>query len=153
MKNEKEFPEFPEFEESDGGPLGPIVVIVVIVVLLFVTFAHAGPPIVWAKVTEPMDSAYWSQVGHISFVDNECKSDHILPRVCLYRHLSKCRIITAVEPAKLDTRVILDLERMCTGWFPEPVLLRNRFSDPSYLPNQSPPSVDPAWRYQNKEGQ
>jgi len=107
-------------------------------------------PVVWVKVTEPMDSVYWSQVGHISFVDSECKSDSTLPRVCLYRHIGKCRIITADPPTKLDTRVILDLERMCTGWFPEPVLLRKNFSDPRYLPNQAPPSVDPAWKYQTK---
>ena len=51
----------------------------------------AAAPIVWVKVSEPMDSAHWSQVGHISFVDNECKSEHTLPRVCLYRHVGKCR--------------------------------------------------------------
>lgn len=143
MNNE----EFPEFE---GGPLGPIVLVVIIVVVLFVTFAHAGPTIVWSKVTEPM-AMVWSQVDDIGFVDRECKSDNYLPRVCIYRHLDRCRIITKVPRAQVPPRTLQELVRMCGGYFPEPVLLRNRFSDPSYLPNQAPPSVDPAWQYQNKE--
>lgn len=105
---------------------------------------------VWSKVTEPMDGITWSVVDDIGFVDRECRSDNTLPRVCLYRHLSRCRIITLVAPDKLPKRVVEQLVRMCSGYFPEPVLLQRKFSDPLYLPNQAPPDVDPVWQFQNK---
>jgi hypothetical protein len=107
--------------------------------------------IVWIKVTEPMDTWIWSQVDDITFVDQACKSDNTLPRVCLYRHLSKCRIIFTGSKEKMPRSVELELVRMCQGWFPEPVLLRRKFSDPNYYPNQAAPSVDPVWKYQNGE--
>lgn len=107
--------------------------------------------IVWVKVSEPMEGITWSQVDDIGYVDRECRSDNTLPRVCLYRHLSRCRIIVAEPPAKLPRRTVEELLRMCGGLFPEPVLLQRKFSDPNYLPNQAPPSVDPTWKYQNVE--
>lgn len=106
--------------------------------------------VTWVQVTPPMNQWYWSQIDHISFVDKECKSDNTLPRVCLYRHINKCRIITIKSPSELEPRTIEELYRMCGGFFPEPVLLQRKFSDPNYLPNQAPPSVDPAWQFQNK---
>lgn len=105
--------------------------------------------VVWVKVTEPMEGITWSLVDDIDLVDRECRSDNTLPRVCLYRHKSRCRIITTEPPAKLPRVVVEQLLRMCSGYFPEPVLLQRRFSDPNYLPNQAPPAVDPVWRYQN----
>ena len=107
-------------------------------------------PIVWVKVAEPAERTYWSQIDDIELVDLECRSDNALPRVCLYRHISRCRIITSVPPTQLPQRTIDDLNRMCTGYFPEPVLLRREFSNPNYLPNQAPPSIDPAWKFQNE---
>lgn len=108
-------------------------------------------PIVWVKVTEPMEHIQWAQVEDQSYIEDSCKSDRVFPRVCLYRHLSKCRIITLVPPSKIPPKTKDELFRMCGGYFPEPILLRRKFSDPNYLPNQAPPSVDPTWAYQNKE--
>lgn len=104
---------------------------------------------VWVQVTPPTDKWYWSQVDHPSFVDKECMSDQTLPRVCIYRHINKCRIITIKAPKDLEPQTIAELYRMCGGFFPEPVLLQREFSNPNYLPNQAPPSVDPAWKFQN----
>lgn len=109
----------------------------------------SSPPIVWLKVTEPMERVTWSLVDDIGLVDPECRSDNALPRVCLYRHRSRCRIITTAPPRALPPRTVEQLLRMCAGYFPEPVLLLRKFSDPNYLPNQAPPAVDPAWKYQN----
>lgn len=105
--------------------------------------------VVWVKVTDPMDTWVWSQVDDITFVDRECKSDNTLPRVCLYRHISKCRIIFTGKQADIGRQTELQLVRMCQGWFPEPVLLQKNFSDPNYLPNQAAPSVDPTWKFDN----
>lgn len=105
----------------------------------------------WVKVTEPMEKTQWSVVDDAEFVDRECRSDDALPRVCLYRHISRCRIITTQPPTKMDPRVVEQLQRMCAGYFPEPVLLRRKFSDPNYLPNQAAPAADPAWKFQNAE--
>lgn len=110
----------------------------------------ARAAVVWVKVLPEMERITWSQVEDIELVDRECRSDHTLPRVCLYRHLSRCRIIATEPPNKIARKTVLELERMCGGWFPEPVLGSSRFSDPNYLPNQSPPSVDPVWQYQNR---
>jgi hypothetical protein len=110
-----------------------------------------APTITWVKISEPMEGITWSVVNDIDFVDRDCRSDNSYPRVCLYRHVSKCRIISLVPKEKLSRRTIEELIRMCGGYFPEPVLLRNRFSDPLYLPNQGAPSNDPAWKFQTKE--
>lgn len=107
--------------------------------------------VVWVKVTEPMDAWVWSQVDDIAFVDRECRSDNAMPRVCLYRHLSRCRIIFTGPKEKMPRETELELVRMCQGYFPEPVLLRREFSNPNYLPNQAPPAADPAWKFQNEE--
>jgi hypothetical protein len=132
---------------KDGKPCGCGARMLLAATLLAAGIADAAP-IVWVKVTEPM-AMTWSQVDDIGFVDRECRSDNYLPRVCIYRHLDRCRIITKAPRAQVPERTVQELVRMCGGYFPEPVLLRNRFSDPSYLPNQAPPSVDPAWKYQN----
>lgn len=107
-------------------------------------------PVVWVKVTEPMDGMTWSHVDDVGFIDRECKSDNTLPRVCLYRHLSRCRIITLTAPDKLPPRTREELVRMCGGFFPEPVLLQREFSNPNYLPNQAPPSASAEWKFQNE---
>lgn len=120
--------------------------------LFFPALAAAEPPIVWVEVSKPMASVTWSLVDDIGFVDRECKSDNTLPRVCLYRHLERCRIITDKPAKDLSQKTKEELMRMCRGFFPEPVLLRREFSNPNYLPNQAPPSVDPAWRFQNSIG-
>lgn len=121
---------------------------------LLLSFAAAAqsPPIVWLRVTEPMVAITWSLVDDIGLVDTECRSDNTLPRVCLYRHKQRCRIITDKPPSEVPQRTKEELIRMCNGWFPEPVLLQRKFSDPLYLPNQAPPSVDPTWRFQNGLG-
>lgn len=122
---------------------------------LFIALACCIPleipavPIVWVKVTEPMGRTYWSHIP-LDLLDIECASDQVLPRVCLYRRKSACRIITDIAPAELSPRTVEELNRMCTGYFPEPVLLQRKFSDPDYLPNQAPPSADPAWKFQNE---
>jgi hypothetical protein len=113
---------------------------------------EGGPPIKWVKVTEPMEKHQWSVIEDIAYLDNECKSDATLPRVCLYRHLSKCRIITTVTPSKLPQKVLRELTTMCNGWFPEPVLLAKNFSDPAYLPNQAAPSADPVFKSMSARG-
>jgi hypothetical protein len=120
-------------------------------IVLATALELSAAPIVWVKVTEPMTRVQWSQVDDIAFVDQECRSDNALPRVCLYRHLDRCRIITIDSPGKLPTRTIEQLYRMCEGYFPEPVLLRREFSNPNYLPNQAPPTVDPTWKFENGE--
>lgn len=110
-------------------------------------------PVIWVKVAEPMEGIIFSQIDDLAMVDRECKSDNTLPRVCLYRHLSKCRIITIQKPMDLPLKVRKEIMRMCNGYFPDPVLLKRRFSDPSYLPNQAPPSVDPVWQAQHLQAQ
>lgn len=117
---------------------------------LLVSFNVGAEPIVWEKITEPMEKTYWSLVDDIELVDRECRSDNTLPRVCLYRHVNRCRIITVTSPSKLPAQTIAQLHRMCTGYFPVPVLLRRRFSDPLYLPNQGAPAADPRWQLQNE---
>lgn len=124
----------------------------VLVAMLFAAAASAPEtlgPVTWVKMTEPMEGIIFSYVDDISIVDRECRSDNTLPRVCLYRHLSKCRIITKEKPMSLPLKVRKELMRMCDGFFPEPVLLKREFSNPAYLPNQAPPSVDPAWQIQH----
>ncbi|HSW83520.1 MAG TPA: hypothetical protein VLH12_08600 [Usitatibacter sp.] len=115
----------------------------------------APAPIVWVKISEPMSQWIWAQVETPAFIENSCKSDTAFPRVCLYRFKGLCRIITLVPPKQLEPEVIYQLERMCTGYFPEypqgGIPFRREFSDPNYLPNQAPPAVDPAWQYQAKE--
>lgn len=120
--------------------------------LFFISSVAAQAPIVWVEVSPAMDAVTWSLVDDIGFVDRECRSDNTLPRVCLYRHLGRCRIITDKPAKDLSQRTKEELMRMCRGYFPEPVLLRREFSNPNYLPNQAPPSVDPAWRFQNSLG-
>jgi hypothetical protein len=117
--------------------------------LFFLAAASAEPAIIWTKVSEPMTTITWSYVEDIDLIDAECRSDNTLPRVCLYRHKWRCRIITNKKPEELSLKTREELIRMCGGWFPEPVLLHREFSSPNYLPNQAPPSVDPAWQYQN----
>lgn len=112
---------------------------------------EGGPPVKWVEISPPMEKHQWSVVEDIGYIDPECKSDLTLPRVCLYRHLSKCRIITTVTPSKLPQKVLRELITMCNGWFPEPVLLYKNFSDPSYLPNQAAPSVDPVFKKLNSQ--
>lgn len=123
--------------------------------LLFYASPCDGAPIVWVQISPPMDRVKWSQVEDIEFLDDECAGDHALPRVCLYRHKSLCRIAYKGPRAKIPPKTQRELERMCTGFFPiypqlDDVPLRRRFSDSNYLPNQAPPSVDPAWQYQSK---
>lgn len=105
-------------------------------------------PIAWVKMTEPMESLSISLVEDPEMVDMSCRSTNYLPRACLYRHFSRCRIITKEHPEKLGPKIWNELMMMCKGFFPEPVLLKRKFSDPAYLPNQAAPSVDPEWQFQ-----
>ena len=118
--------------------------------LCCIPFEIPAALITWVKVSEPMDAWVWSQVDDIAFVDQECRSDNAMPRVCLYRHLSRCRIIFTGPKEKMPRETELQLVRMCQGYFPEPVLLAREFSNPNYLPNQAPPSADPTWKFQNE---
>lgn len=119
-------------------------------VLCCIALEAPAVAVTWVKVCDPMDSWIWSQVDDILFVDRACRSDDVLPRVCLYRHLSRCRIIFTGPKAAMSRETELELVRMCQGYFPEPVLLAREFSNPNYLPNQAPPSVDPTWKFQNQ---
>lgn len=110
-------------------------------------------PVTWVKISEPMEGIIFSQIDDLGMVDKECKSDNTLPRVCLYRHLSKCRIITLTPAKAIPFKVRKELLKMCDGWFPEPVLLRKEFSNPAYLPNQAAPSIDPVWQAQHLQSQ
>jgi hypothetical protein len=104
-------------------------------------------PIVWVKIAEPMERMTWHQVDDIRYIDQECRSDNYLPRVCLYRHISQCRVLTTDPPTKIPRSQLEEISKMCSGWFPEPVLLRREFSNPLYLPNQAPPSADPRFQF------
>lgn len=94
---------------------------------------------VWVQVTPPMERVTWSLVEDIELVDLACKSEFKLPRACLYRHISRCRIFSTRTEKQTSAREREDLLRICAGMFPEPVLLQRRFSDPNYYPNQGPP--------------
>lgn len=114
--------------------------------------------IVWVKVSEPMERTYWSQIAGPELLDDDCASDRALPRVCLYRRKGWCRIIIVTNPSEIAPRTIEELRRMCDGYFPaypqlNDVPLRRKLSDPDYLPNQAPPSVDPAWQFQARNPQ
>lgn len=111
--------------------------------------SHRRPAILWVQLTEPMKKIVYSQVDGIEFLDRECKSDNVLPRACLYRHLETCRVIFVGPVKDVDRRDAEDLTRMCNGWFPEPVLLKRKFSDPAYLPNQGAPRADAVWQKQH----
>lgn len=115
--------------------------------------AAPSPVIVWVKVSEPMESVTWSVVEDLLYVDRECRSDNTLPRVCLYRALSRCRIISRVPPEHVPKRTRDDLAFMCSGYFPEPILLQREFSNPAYHPNQAAPSIDAAYQYRYKHNQ
>ena len=125
-----------------------------LLLLCLLAFPAYAEPIVWVKISEPMSEWIWAQVETPAFIENSCKSDLAFPRVCLYRFIGKCRIITLVPPKDLEPLVRDQLARMCSGYFPEypqgGVPFRRKFSDPNYLPNQAPPAVDPAWQYQAK---
>lgn len=95
-----------------------------------------------------MERVTWSQVEDVGLVDRECASDLVLPRACLFRHLNRCRVFSTTSEKLTPPREREALLRICDGWFPEPVLLRRKFSDPNYLPNQGVPSADPVWQYQ-----
>lgn len=115
--------------------------------------------IVWLYVLQPGSPplrTYWSQIADVELLDDECRSDRALPRVCIHRRKGACRIITVSLPSELAPGTVAELWRMCEGWFPVypqlgDVPYRRQFSDPEYQPNQAPPSVDPAWQFQSKE--
>lgn len=103
--------------------------------------------ITWVRVLEPMKHVEWIIEPDISMLDPHCfTTTRYTPRVCIYRDRSACFIITTTPPLELSRLVFDQLYKMCDGFFPEPIQLKSRFSDPKFLPNQAAPSVDPEWQ-------
>jgi hypothetical protein len=125
--------------------------VIILAVAFLAADAVAEPPIVWIHIVKPATSMAWTQVEGLSAVPRECRSDATLPRACIDRTARRCDVFFAGPRSQVDARAEEELLRICAGWFPEPVLLKRKFSDETYRPNAPAPSVDRAWLVQNAE--